>query len=103
MLVKSLSGSIGGLRFDETTVFARASLNPSPAAPAPITPPEVNNGDVICARATEENDSVVMAGSRVLVASRPEIQQRQKANLVQSSKSGASGTVVKLDQHERNF
>src|SRR5260370_16557069 len=103
MLVKSPSGSIGGLRFDQTTVFARASLNASPAAPTPITPPEVNNGDLICARATEESDSVVMAGSRVLVASRQEIQERQKANLVQWSKSGASGTVVKLDQNEGSF
>jgi hypothetical protein len=98
MLVKSPSGDIGGLRFDQTTIFARASLNASPTAPALATPPEVNNGDLICARATEERDSVVMTGSRVLVASRPEIQEQQKANLVQWSESGASGAVVKLNQ-----
>jgi hypothetical protein len=103
MLVKSPSGDIGGLRFDRTTAFTRASLDASPAAPARITPPEVNDGDLICARATEEHDSVVMDGSRVLVASRAEIQERQKANLVQWSTSGASGEVVKLNEKEGSF
>jgi hypothetical protein len=50
MLVKSPSAYIGGLRFDQTTAFARASFNANPAAPARITPPEVNNGDLICGR-----------------------------------------------------
>jgi hypothetical protein len=103
MLVKSPSADIGGLRFDRTTAFARASLNASSAAPARITPPEVNNGDLICARATGESDSLIMAGSRVLVASRREIQEQQKANLVQWAKSGAWGSVVKLDQKDGRF
>jgi hypothetical protein len=103
MLVKSPSGDIGGIRFDRATAFTRASLNASPAAPARITPPEVNDGDLICARATEEPESVVMDGSRVLVASRGEVQERQKANLLQWSKSGASGSVVKLNQSEGSF
>ena len=98
MLVKSPSGDIGGLRFDQSTTFTRASLKANPAAPTRITPGDVNDGDLICARATEEHDSVVMAGSRVLVASRTEIQEQQKANLAQWSKAGVSGSVVKLDQ-----
>jgi len=101
MLVKSPSADIGGLRFDRTTAFARASLNASSAAPARITPPDVNNGDLICARATKEHDSVIMDGSRVLVASRREIQEQQKANLAQWAKSGAWGSVVKVDQEGR--
>jgi hypothetical protein len=103
MLVKSPSGDIGGLRFDQTTIFARASLNASPEAPDRITPGEVNDGDLICARATEKRESVVMAASHVLVASRAEIQEQQKANLVQWSESAASGSVVKLDQKEGRF
>jgi hypothetical protein len=103
MLVKSPSAVIGGLRFDRTTAFARASLNASPVVPARITAPEVNNGDLICARATKERASVMMYGSRVLVASRPEIQARQKANLIQWSKSGASGEVVKLNEKDGSF
>ena len=101
MLVKSPSADIGGLRFDRTTAFARASLNAISAAPASITPPEVNNGDLICARATKERDSVIVNGSRVLVASRSEIQEQQKANLAQWAKSGAWGSVVKVDQEGR--
>jgi len=103
MLIKSPSGDIGGLRFDQTTVFERAALNASPAALARITPPELNNGDLICARASEENESVVMAASQVLVASRAEIEGQQKANLIQWSKSGASGEVVKLNEKEGSF
>lgn len=103
MLVKGPSADIGGLRFDRTTAFTRASLDASSAAPARITPPEVNSGDLICARATKERGSVIMAGLRVLVASRREIQEQQKANLVQWSKSGASGEVVKLNEKEGSF
>jgi hypothetical protein len=103
MLVKSPSAGIGGLRFDGTTAFTRAALDAGSSAPARITPPEVNNGDLICARATKESDSVIMAGSRVLVASRREIQEQQKASLVQWSKFGASGEVVKLNEKEGSF
>jgi hypothetical protein len=98
MLVKSPSGDIGGLRFDQTTIFTRASLKANPAAPARIVPGEVNDGDLVCARATGKRDSVVMAGSTVLVASRTEIQEQQKANLAQWSTWGVSGSVVKLGQ-----
>jgi len=103
MLVKSPSGDIGGLRFDQTTIFTRASLNASPAAPARIAPAEVNDGDLICARASEKRDSVVATASQVLVASRPEIQKVQKAKLLQWSNSGASGSVVRLNQKEGSF
>jgi len=103
MLIKSPSGDIGGLRFDQRTVFERAALNASPAALARITPPELNNGDLICARAGEEQESVVMAASQVLVASRAEIEGQQRANLIQWSKSGASGEVVKLNEKEGSF
>jgi len=98
MLVKSPSGAIGGLRFDRNTIFARASLNAAHAAPVRITAPDVNDGDLICAQATEESESVIMAGSQALVASRAEIQARQRTNLTEWSKSGASGSVVKLNQ-----
>ena len=98
MLVKSPSGDIGGLRFDGTTIFARASLNASPAAPARVTAGDVNDGDLICGRATAEPKSVVMDGSQVLVASREEIQGQQKANLAEWSKLGASGSVAKVNQ-----
>ena len=103
MLVKSPSEDIGGLRFDRTTAFARASFNANSAAPDGITPPEVNNGDLICAQATGESDSVIMAGLRVLIASRREIQKQQKANLLEWAKSGAWGSVVKLDQNGGRF
>jgi hypothetical protein len=103
MLVKSPSAEIGGLRFDRTTAFARASFNASSSVPARITAPEVNNGDLICARGATGRDSVIMAGSRVLVASRREIQEQQKANLVEWAKSGAWGSVVRLDQKDGRF
>jgi hypothetical protein len=98
MLVKNPSGDIGGLRFDDTTIFTRASLNARPAAPARISVGEVNSGDLICAQATEEPESVVMAASHVLVASRAEIQRQQKTNLIAWSKVGALGSVVKVNQ-----
>ena len=101
MLVKSPSGDIGGLRFDQATVFARASLNASPATR--ITPAEVNGGDAICARAAEDRESVVMTALHVLVASRSKIQEQQKANLAKWAESGASGAVVGLDQKEGRF
>src|SRR6266850_125391 len=94
MLVKSPSGNIGGLRFDQTTVFERASLNTTPPVPARITPGEVNEGDLVCARASGKWDSVAMAASQVVVASRSEIQKQQKAKLLQWSNAGVSGSVV---------
>jgi hypothetical protein len=97
MLVKNPSGDIGGLQFDRKTIFERASLNPGAAPPARITAAEVNDGDVICAAAAEERESVMMAGSEVLVASRAEIQAQQKANLIEWSKSGAWGSVAKVN------
>ena len=101
MLVKSPSGDIGGLHFDRTTSFSRASLNANPVAG--ITAADVNDGDAICARAAAEPESVVMTASHVLVASRTKIQEQQKANLVQWAKSGASGAVVRLDEKDGRF
>jgi hypothetical protein len=103
MLVKSPSGDIGGLRFDQTTIFIRASLNTSPPAPAQITPAEVSDGDLVCARASGKWDSVAMAASQVVVASRPEIQKQQRAKLLLWSNAGVSGSVVKLNQKEGSF
>ena len=68
------------------------------AAPARVSASDVNDGDLICARATAEPKSVVMDGSQVLVASREEIQGQQKANLAEWSKLGASGSVAKVNQ-----
>src|SRR5439155_1077298 len=103
MLVKSPSGNIGGLRFDQTTIFTRASLNTTPPAPARITPGEVNEGDLVCARASGKWDSVAMAASQVVVASRSEIQKQQKAKFLQWSNAGVSGSVVTLNQKEGSF
>jgi hypothetical protein len=102
MLVKSPSGDIGELRFDRATTFARAFLNGS-AAPAQITPAEVQDGDAICAQASEAQESVMMTASHVLAAPRRQIQEQQKANLVQWSKSGVSGSVVRLDEKAGRF
>jgi hypothetical protein len=100
--VKGPSGDIGGIRFDQTTPFTRVSIN-AVAPPARITPAEVNAGDLICARATQERESVSMAASGALVASRVEIPERQKENLEQWSKSGAFGAVVKVNRKDGSF
>src|SRR5579872_792476 len=108
MFVKSPSGDIGALRFDKTTLFKRASLNASPpAAPTRLTPEAVSEGDWICAWVHSDNSDVptspIMFASEVLVASRLEIDRQQREDLAEWLKSGAFGTVVKLDPAESSF
>jgi len=102
MLVKTPSGEIDNLLFDGKTVFARLSPNASPAAaPDRITPEESNAGDWICAWA--DSEAKADRASEVLVVTRKKIEEQQQRALADWLKSGAFGTVVKLDPAAGNF
>jgi hypothetical protein len=92
MLVKTPSGSMRTLRFDENTVFTVASFDAgSNAAPARLKAEDMNVGDWICAR-----------GAAILVARRQALQQQQKDALTRWLRGGAFGTVIELNANRKS-
>jgi hypothetical protein len=100
MLVKTPSGSIDSLWFDQTTVFrAVAFASSSNTSSAPISANAIGAGDWICAR-TGVNEK---RAEIVLVAARQEIQDRQRETLARWLSDSAFGTVVELEPESKNL
>jgi hypothetical protein len=100
MLVKTPSGSIESLWFEQTTVFRSVAFDSnSKASSVPLSAGEVNAGDWICA-STGVNEK---RAEIVLVAARQEIQNRQRETLARWLSGSAFGTVIEIEPASKNL
>jgi len=100
MLVKTPSGSIESLWFEQATVFRAVTFDSSSkASSVPIGANDVSSGDWICARtgANEKRAEIV------LVAARQEIQDRQRETLARWLSDSAFGTVIEIQPESKNL
>jgi hypothetical protein len=94
MLVKTPSGSIESLWFEQTTVFRAVAFDSSSkASSVPLSADSVNAGDWICA-STGVNEK---RAEIVLVAARQEIQNRQRETIARWLSASAFGTVIEIE------
>jgi hypothetical protein len=100
MLVKTPSGSIESLWFEQTTVFRAVAFDSSSkASSVPLNAGTVNTGDWICAR-TGVNEK---RAEIVLVAARQEIQNRQRETLARWLSDSAFGTVIEIQPENKDL
>ncbi len=100
MLVKTPSGSIESLWFEQATVFKAVRFDSSSkASSVSIGANDVSSGDWICAR-TGVNEK---RAEIVLVATRQEIQNRQRETLARWLSDSAFGTVVEIEPESKNL
>jgi hypothetical protein len=100
MLVKTPSGSIESLWFEQTTVFRAVAFDSSSkASSVPLRADAVNAGDWICA-STGVNEK---RAEIVLVAARQEIQNRQRETIARWLSASAFGTVIEIEPAIKNL
>jgi hypothetical protein len=100
MLVKTPSGTIESLWFEQTTVFRAVAFDSSSkASSVPLSADAVNAGDWICA-STGVNEK---RAEIVLVAARQEIQNRQRETLARWLSASAFGTVIEIKPAIKNL
>jgi hypothetical protein len=102
MLVKRASGKIDSVRFDPATTFARVSTAAGEVAvPDQITPDRVHVGDWICVQIVRDDGK--QRTLKVLVASRPEIEEQQKIALADWLGSSVLGAIVELEPEAKTL
>ena len=100
ILVKSPSGDIASLSFDQETTFVRLPVAANSAGRAERVELEsIDSGDEICARPS--TDPAKKQVSEVLVVKRQQIEGQQKLALAEWLTSGAFGTVVIAEPDSR--
>jgi hypothetical protein len=100
MLVKTPSGSIESLWFEQSTVFRAVAFDfNSKASSVPMSANAVNAGDWICATTgvNEKRTEIV------LVAARQKIQNCQRETLARWLSDSAFGTVIEIEPAGQSF